>query len=64
MHTGPMPESAGTFSDGKMTDKPCGKCGEKKVRMKFWDSSCGGYTDLKFTCDGCGHVWWVDGPDS
>ena len=64
MHTGPMPESAGILNAGEMTDRICSKCGEKRVRRRVWESSCGGYTDLKFTCEGCGNIWWIDGIDS
>lgn len=70
MHTGPMPESAGTFeADWKPTkaenpDFKCRKCGSDDVWYRTWDSSCGGYTDLKYTCWGCDRTWWAEGPDA
>lgn len=64
MHTGPMPESAGTLSTAEAPLYECRKCREKKAQCQTWDSSCGGYTDYKYTCLGCGHIWWVDGIDS
>ena len=64
MHTQPMPESAGTLRERKPTICPCRKCAKKEVTFQIWDSSCGGYEDVKLTCGACGYVWWVDGPDS
>lgn len=66
MHTQPMPESAGDFSDEKKTDRVCPKCHEMNVTVKTWESSCGGYEDYKYSCHtaGCGHSWWVEGIDS
>jgi DNA-directed RNA polymerase subunit M/transcription elongation factor TFIIS len=63
MHTGPMPDSAGTFGEWKDSKEPCPKCGEHSVKYRIWESSCGGYEDLNFQCT-CGHRWWVDGIDS
>ncbi len=64
-HTGPMPESAGEFTDTHQSLRSCRKC--QKVthhRCETWDSSCGGYTDYKYTCLECSAVHWVDGCDS
>jgi hypothetical protein len=36
----------------------------RKHKAELWESDCGGYEDHKFTCLTCGHVHWVDGPDS
>ena len=64
MHTGPMPESSGTFDKGRHSDAPCDKCGKHTVYVKVWTSSCGGYDDYKITCENCGYIYWVDGPDA
>lgn len=65
-HMGPMPESSGQLSEAKVREElPCRRCKETGcVAMQIWESSCGGYEDLKFTCLACGKVWWVDGIDS
>lgn len=65
-HTGPMRDSDGTFSASwtAVSEQPCPKCGETKVKYRVWESSCGGYEDHKFKCGSCGHTWWVDGPDA
>lgn len=65
MHTGPMPETAGTFDGWKQeTEYGCRKCDSRNVQSKCWESSCGGYEDYKFKCGSCGHTWWVEGPDA
>jgi hypothetical protein len=64
MHTQPMPESAGTFTKTTYSDKPHNATCDGRVRIEQWESSCGGYEDDKLTCEKCGHVWWVEGPDS
>ena len=64
MHTKPMSESEGTFEKAEPTDVPCRKCQGSSVTCKPWDSSCGGYTDYKYTCGDCDHTWWIDGPDA
>lgn len=63
MHTGPIPESAGTFDEPAVSERPCPKCGGK-VTCETWDSNDGAYTDYKYTCTTCGKAWWVDGIDS
>lgn len=62
-HMGPMQESQGIFGEPEATDCECRKCHEFTVSVQQWDSNCGGYTDYKYTC-ACGHVWWIEGPDS
>ncbi len=60
-------EHEGTFQDkGKPDDRPCPKCGQMTVVYQIWESSCGGYEDVKYTCTNkaCNCVWWVDGIDS
>lgn len=68
MHTKPMSETDGTFTDKRGTPCPetkCHKCDQAgAVMCKVWESSCGGYEDYKYTCGNCGHVWWIDGIDS
>jgi hypothetical protein len=64
MQTTPMPDSAGDFSDWKLSDYPCRKCGVKAVRVRVWESHCGGYEDINCHCTNCGRDWWVDGCDS
>lgn len=64
MHTKTMAEHEGTFKELEKTERPCHKCKGTNVTVQDWDSSCGGYTDYKYTCGDCKHVWWVDGIDS
>jgi hypothetical protein len=47
-----------------LVDRPCPKCGTAPVSCETVDSSCGGYTDEKYTCPNCRHIWWIDGPDA
>lgn len=42
----------------------CRKCEGGRVRVKTIESSCGAYDDDRYTCEDCGHFWWVDGADS
>ena len=65
MHTGPMKDSDGTFSAERVCTRPCAHCRKQTDHKGLtWDSSCGGYTDYKFTCLTCGAVHWVEGSDS
>lgn len=67
-HTGPMHESQGEFTPEAGTSlRTClGQCGVRPTphTCQSWDSSCGGYTDYKYTCTVCGGSHWVDGIDS
>ena len=65
-HLGPIPESKGRLGEAKAREElPCRRCAEiGVVYMQVWESSCGGYEDLKFSCLACDHVWWIDGIDS
>lgn len=45
-------------------DTPCPACTRLTVVSESVDSSCGGYTDYRMTCDHCGHVYWIDGADA
>jgi DNA-directed RNA polymerase subunit M/transcription elongation factor TFIIS len=65
MHTQPMSERQGELDAEKRTDRKCPKCGvQGQCVYQTWESSCGGYEDEKHTCRACGHVWWIEGPDS
>ena len=70
MHTAPMPESDGTFESDWKPTKPenptftCRACGSDNVWYRVWESSCGGYEDVKYHCRACGRVWWVEGADA
>ena len=66
MHTQPMANSDGRFSAPTEVDARCRKreCLGIRATEETWDSHCGGYTDWRYTCTACGHVWWVEGPDS
>jgi uncharacterized Zn finger protein len=65
-HTGPLPESAGTFTGESIVETPCPGCGGKmtKQRLQVWESHDEAYVDEKYTCLECGTVHWVDGIDS
>lgn len=63
MHTKSMSESTGDFTRTEFTNHPHNGCGGR-VKVELWESHCGGYEDEKFTCERCGKVWWVEGPDS
>jgi hypothetical protein len=65
MHTKPMHDSEGKFSEAADEMRHCKKCGKQtNHECNEWDSSCGGYTDYRFTCLDCGTQHWVDGCDS
>lgn len=64
MHTKPMSEAQGEFSKEEATNRKCRKCGGGPVTYKLWESSDGAYEDEKYTCQACGHYWWVEGIDS
>lgn len=63
-HTRVMTEHEGDLGDERECDRPCPACKKTEVVYQIWESSCGGYEDVKYTCVGCGNFWWVDGPDS
>jgi DNA-directed RNA polymerase subunit M/transcription elongation factor TFIIS len=42
----------------------CQKCESKDISFREWESSCGGYSDINYRCDKCGHEWWVESADS
>jgi len=64
MHTAPMKDSDGQFSEWTKADCACRFCNGTEVCYAAWESSCGGYEDYKFGCAECGKTWWVDGPDA
>ncbi len=66
MHTAPMSELDGQFTEALPTERECDKCGAP-MTVQEWDSSCGGFTDYKYTCTNrpqCQRIYWVDGGDS
>lgn len=63
-HFGPMPDSAGKFSDPQPTQAHCDKCDSLTVTVRSWDSNCGSYTDYRYECSTCGHHWWIEGADA
>lgn len=59
----------GFASDWKPTkdenpDFKCRKCCSAEVEYREWESSCGGYEDYKYRCNGCSREWWVEGADA
>lgn len=58
----------GDFKTWQDHPVPCARqfdgqvCG-KPVKVRMWESSCGGYEDFNYRCE-AGHMWWVDGIDS
>lgn len=66
MHTGPTPEAAGEFVATDVELYDCYGCNQRTAKAELWESSCGGYEDVKYTCTDpkCGKVRWVDGCDS
>jgi DNA-directed RNA polymerase subunit M/transcription elongation factor TFIIS len=68
VHSGPMADSEGEFSDWKPTkaENPafkCRECSSDDVHYRAWDSSDGAYEDYQYHCHGCGRRWWVEGDD-
>ena len=63
MHTKPMQESEGDFSEYKDADAKCPKCGAD-LKYRIWTSSCGGYDDYKIECQKCRYYRWIEGPDA
>ena len=64
-HMNPMADDEGTFGKSKFVKGiKCRKCGEEKISVQNWDSDDGAFEDRKYTCGGCGHYWWIDGPDA
>ncbi len=68
MHTKPMEDSEGRYGKEKPTceENPDFKClcGSNNVWYRTWESSCGGYDDMKYTCRDCNRVWWVESADA
>lgn len=64
-HTGPLPDSAGTFSKPQVeVGLECPQCQDEPVTCEVWESNDGAYEDHRYTCTRCGHQWWVDGIDA
>lgn len=64
MHNQPMAEHDGKTGAPEASGDVCVKCNSTNVISQMWESSCGGYDDVKLTCKSCGHVRWIDGIDS
>jgi len=64
MHTKPMRDSDGKFSEWKMCYSTKCNCGSEDVQCRLWESNCGGYTDSEYKCNKCKRIWWIDGSDS
>ena len=65
MHTGPVPESSGDLSGATVDNRECPKCHATEGNSyQIWESSDGAFEDVKYTCQTCKHVWWIDGIDS
>ncbi len=65
MHTQPMPESAGTFGPVAAQLHDCPHCKALKcVKLRLWESNCGGWEDERYECTTCGKVWWNEGADA
>jgi hypothetical protein len=67
MHTGPVPGKFETeWKPTKTEDNTffCRQCGSSDVWYRVWESSCGGYEDIKYECRGCGRTWWVESDDA
>lgn len=66
MHIGPVPgKHVDDWRPTKATnpDFKCRKCGSDDIWFREWESSCGGYDDIKYECRGCSRVWWVESSD-
>lgn len=59
-----MADSEGEFGKTESTGEKCRACDSKDVTVREWESSCGGWTDYRYTCGACGHRWWIEGIDS
>lgn len=64
MHTKPMEDSEGTFSEPECIDTSCPKCEEKTLYKQVWESNCGSYEDIRVKCRNCPYVEWIEGLDS
>lgn len=69
-HIAPMPDSAGEFAEWKPAPGVFNEkfhkadCKGADVRVRCWESSCGGYEDYQYRCFGCDAVKWEEGSDS
>ncbi len=66
MHDKPMADHEGTFAPEGPTRYRCRRCKRDTVKVERWESHDEAYEDYRYTCEdpSCGHVWWVEGPDS
>lgn len=64
MHRDQLDDHTGDFEQWRRVGRRCPKCNGDAVLHRTWESSCGGYTDHQYKCEGCDHTWWIDGPDA
>lgn len=66
MHRESVPENSGTLIEQGRELYLCYACKQNTAKVQVWESHCGGYEDVKYTCTNpaCGKVWWMDGIDS
>ena len=63
MHTESMKEDQGEFGQDKVSERECPRCGQA-LHYRVWESNCGGYEDIKYTCPNCNYTDWSEGPDA
>jgi len=59
-----MNEFDGEFTTTTEKLYECPKCSNLSLSKRIWESSCGGYEDVKYECSSCGYYYWIDGIDS
>jgi len=58
-------ETDGVFHKSVPSNVACPVCElVGQVLVQQWDSSCGGWTDYRYTCGACKKRWWVEGSDA
>lgn len=63
-HMKPMGEHEGKFAGESEPAGNCPKCGSDRYTCRIWESNDGAYEDVKYECQACKFVRWVDGIDS
>ena len=68
--TPPPTPMRGKYVDGwkptkvENPDFKCRECGSNEIVYREWESSCGGYDDVRYHCNDCGRDWWLEGADA
>ena len=64
-------EESGFASDWSKTDHEtinpafkCRRCGSYNLSFREWTSPDEAHEDIKYRCDDCGRIWWVEGVDA